>query len=614
MPTLATLSESLSGLWPILLAAFGIGLVIFVHEAGHFVAARLCGVRVDVFSLGFGPRVLAWRRGPTVYQIAALPLGGYVKMAGEESAEAGARPAPDELPSKSVGQRFLIYSGGVLANVLFAMIVFPVLLSIGVPFEAPVLGEPVPGSPAWQAGVEPGTRVLEVNGNDVFGFIHVTNEIALGSPNETVMRVVAPGESEPRTVRLTPVYNEAQGIYWIGQRPAYDAEGRIAVERGSPAARAGLASGDRVLEVVGAPAGIGLEDQLVMPMLAGHEVEVRVARDGAERTVRVAPERSPDGEQQILGVAPVWTRVTALRGSAAASRFGLAVGDRLLEVDGAPLLRGYDLLRALTARPGEPRRARVARDGEVRELEWPALSLEEAVAFEADVALAPDEEAARVVVTAGSAAEEAGLRDGDRIVAIDGQPVVRYASVLEAAQAARDGRTLALTVEGADGENRREISVATRAYRPWSYGFGLEPARYVYRAKSPVEAVRVGVASSWKLIEDSWLTLKRMALGQVSGKNVGGIITIGVVSHSWASEGLSKLFFFLCMLSMNLAFLNVLPIPVLDGGHLFFLLVEKVKGSPVSERVLGYSQMVGIVLILSLMVYVTFNDIRRLFG
>jgi len=105
-----------------------------------------------------------------------------------------------------------------------------------------------------------------------------------------------------------------------------------------------------------------------------------------------------------------------------------------------------------------------------------------------------------------------------------------------------------------------------------------------------------------------------MALGQVSGKNVGGIITIGVVSHSWAAEGLTKLFFFLCMLSMNLAFLNVLPIPVLDGGHLFFLLVEKVKGSPVSERVLGYSQMVGIVLILSLMVYVTFNDIRRLFG
>jgi regulator of sigma E protease len=85
------------------------------------------------------------------------------------------------------------------------------------------------------------------------------------------------------------------------------------------------------------------------------------------------------------------------------------------------------------------------------------------------------------------------------------------------------------------------------------------------------------------------------------------------VSHSWATVGLSKLFFFLCMLSMNLAFLNVLPIPVFDGGHLMFLLIEKIKGSPVSERVLGYSQMVGIVLIVSLMVWVTYSDVMKWF-
>ena len=123
----------------------------------------------------------------------------------------------------------------------------------------------------------------------------------------------------------------------------------------------------------------------------------------------------------------------------------------------------------------------------------------------------------------------------------------------------------------------------------------------------------MGFASSWKFLQESWLMLRRIMTGQVSGDNVGGIITIGVVSHSWAAMGLAKLFFFLCMLSINLAFLNVLPIPVLDGGHLLFLLIEKVKGSPVSERVMGYSQMVGIVLILSLMVYVTFNDVMRWF-
>ena len=111
---------------------------------------------------------------------------------------------------------------------------------------------------------------------------------------------------------------------------------------------------------------------------------------------------------------------------------------------------------------------------------------------------------------------------------------------------------------------------------------------------------------------DAWLTLKRIVRGQVSSKqNLGGIITIGVVSHTAASVGLTYLLFFLCLLSVNLAFLNVLPIPVLDGGHLFFLIIEKIKGSPVSERVLGYSQMVGLVLILSLFVFVTYNDLRN---
>src|SRR5688572_11866115 len=112
--------------------AVGIGLVIFVHELGHFIAARWCGVRVEVFSLGFGPKLFAWRRGATTYQLAMVPLGGYVKMAGEEGAGGGRAPLPDELPAKSVGQRFFIYSGGVLMNVIFALLVFPPLLFFGV--------------------------------------------------------------------------------------------------------------------------------------------------------------------------------------------------------------------------------------------------------------------------------------------------------------------------------------------------------------------------------------------------------------------------------------------------------------------------------------------------
>jgi len=172
-----------------------------------------------------------------------------------------------------------------------------------------------------------------------------------------------------------------------------------------------------------------------------------------------------------------------------------------------------------------------------------------------------------------------------------------------------------LTYERRDAEGvwrAHEIEVSPRAVVVPAYGFDVMAATTIYRTTSIGASIREGVSASWRFLADTWLTLKKMVLGRVSTNNVGGIITIGTISYSWASEGLAKLFFFLCMLSINLAFLNVLPIPVLDGGHLFFCVVEMIKGSPVSERTLGYSQIVGLVVILTLMVYVTYQDVLRI--
>ena len=132
--------EQLTDVFRVLQVLLGIGLVIFVHEAGHFIAARLCRVRVDVFSIGFGPALFRWKRGDTTYQLSALPLGGYVRMAGEDAyLEPDRKAQAGELGSKTVGQRFFIYSGGVLMNLAFGFVVFPVLFLVGVPFT-PVTG------------------------------------------------------------------------------------------------------------------------------------------------------------------------------------------------------------------------------------------------------------------------------------------------------------------------------------------------------------------------------------------------------------------------------------------------------------------------------------------
>jgi len=237
----------------------------------------------------------------------------------------------------------------------------------------------------------------------------------------------------------------------------------------------------------------------------------------------------------------------------------------------------------------------------------------------ADLAVREDLDSTELVVSPGEAAAKAGVRDGDRVVRVDDTPVERWSDVRDLVEkAGKEGRALALQLErpgetpGAPPSQVR-IEVEPEPQSIVTYGFGFMQARYVYRAGSLLEATRVGLYCSWSVVQDAWLILKRIALGQVSGDAVGGPIAIYTISYTLAAEGWAKLFFFLALLSMNLAFLNVLPIPVLDGGHLLFLLIEKLKGSPVSERVLGYSQVVGIALIVSLMVIVTFNDIKRVF-
>jgi regulator of sigma E protease len=599
--------------------ALGIGLVIFVHELGHFLAARACGVRVEVFSLGFGPRLFGWKRGPTTYQLALLPLGGFVRMAGEDRFGSGEGFQPDELGAKSVGQRFLIFSGGVLMNVVFGLIVFPLVLFYGVPFEEPVIGRAIPGGPAWESGLAPGTRVLEVNGQPIVGFHYIANEVALGPPEGAHLLVLDPGAEQPRELVIQPRYDKAVGFNRLEILPAYDASLKLEIAKGSAAERAGLQSGDRLVGVGGALSALPLIEQLDEALSRGGATRLSVQRDGKTLEVEVAPDVHPGKGSGVLGVSPVFRRVQAVRGDGAAREL-LKPGDLLMAAQGEPHSRPRELERALLAESlGDGPaivRLRVQRDGREVELESTrALEAAERAQLIDDAAVDYDVEATVIAVSPSSAAERAGLEDGDRILSVGGRKVERWEEVRTEIKAHRAGAgPLSIEVERIDADGRPQRVALAAELAPAEivdYGLGLRPATYVYRAGSLPEAVRVGFQASWKFVVDAWLTLKRILFGQVSSENIGGIITIAAVSYSWAEEGLAKLFFILCMLSMNLAFINVLPIPVLDGGHLFFLLIEKIKGSPVSERVLSYSQVVGVVLILSLMIYVTYNDLVR---
>tara|TARA_R110002072_G_scaffold100429_3_gene221162 strand:- start:56350 stop:58161 length:1812 start_codon:yes stop_codon:yes gene_type:complete len=597
----------------ILLAILGIGLLIFLHEGGHFLAARLAGVRVEVFSLGFGPRIGGFYWRGTDFRLSAVPFGGYVMVAGQDPSDRR-YPRSECLYSKSVAQRALFWSGGVIMNVLFALIVFPLVFGAGVNFEAPIAGSVPHGTAAWEAGIVPGERIVEVAGKPVYSFQNQMIEVALHG-NRPVQLLVEGSDGEQRAVTAQPHFDKGTGLYSLGLTPAFDAgTAFLEVKEKGPAATAGLKTGDLVLAINGkSPAEPGSIDGL-------GAIKVKVARDDQELDFTLVPEPSLEGVTPMIGVSSLANRVAGIRpGCDLLDRLDLRRGDHVLAIDGRPLLDD-ELDRVLTG--PDVMRWLVLRDGSEVTLQQPATTAERAelvehLALSAELSL-------QVKPSEGGAAILAGVQSGDWFQAINGTVLTDWDHLRTTVQEAGDKplqikllRPDATTVRaGLDQPNGNmvELTIDPKVTPIPDMGWNLEvaPKMIEIRAESFGEAVKLGTVCSLDLIKQMYVTLKRLVTGEVGAKNLGGIIRISQVSYQAAQRGPSWFWYFLALLSVNLAFVNVLPIPVLDGGHLMFLLIEKVKGSPVSTKVFGYSQVIGLVFVLLLVLFVTYNDILRL--
>ncbi len=567
------LQDSVAYLVPMIVL---LGLLIFVHELGHFLVAKYYKVRVEVFSLGFGPKIFKFKRGDTVYAISAIPLGGYVKMFGDDpTADVPDAQKTVSFTHKPVGQRIGIVLAGPLMNFGFAILIFAIVALIGEQTLSPKLGDIDAASDAHAAGFRAGDTVKKIDGEAIDSWDAMTARIEDKGDQVVHFEIERAGEPRPVAVSATPKTVDNKNVLsWnsrVGEITGLDFSSRASivgvVDPESAAGRSGLRSGDIVVSV--------------------DSVAVDKWRELAAETAK----NDDDGELKVSFKRPDFEVATDLSGVEPRTAV-IAVPE------GARALDGEQALAAIG-------------------IEFPETYL---AAFDKK-----------------SPAAKAGLKAGDKITVIDGKPVATFEDIAKIIRAY--GKDAA--PEDGKAEARPLVISAVRDGRPQDFNviphfkermnnMGREEARFEIGIKpmiidapaatfkkstsNPVEAAVRGWNQTVRWTNVTVLSFVRLFQNEVSAKNIGGFISIGTMAKKSWQIGASQFMNVMAIISINLFILNLLPVPVLDGGHLVFFGIEALRGAPLSMRKMEIAQQVGLVLLLGLMVFALFNDIGRLFN
>lgn len=547
----------MSFVWFILL----VGPLIFFHELGHFVAARYFGVGVVRFSIGFGPKIAGFTRGETEYVIGALPLGGFVKMLGMEPGELGELSEGERskaLWAKPIWQRSIITLAGPVANLILPLPIFFAFFAMQDERLPSEVGTVSAGMPAERAGLQPGDDIIAVDGEPVRYFDELRDAIGDAGERPVELTIVRGGEElqatlEPEMTRERDSWTHLR----IVERPLIGIMGStfapiLAVDAGTPAAAAGLRTFDRVAAV------------------NGERVETYFGLDDV-----MARARGP-------------VRLTVLRPEAVGAALGSWAVERPVEIELAP------------ANP----------DG-THAPAWRAASM------------------VLHTVLPGSPAEAAGLAPGDEIVSMDGRDYNLFGS-LRAALVLSPGEEHSIVYRRAGVEHTttlaaREMEVrgrfnedARRAYVGMR-SIGDAPGAYVslppVRVDSLGERLAFGFTQSFEALFGIILGLVvgvwQLISGQVGLSNLGGPLMIADVAAQAANAGPEQFLQMMGLISINLAVLNMIPIPVLDGGNLLLYAIEGIKRSPITLRTRQVVTYAGFAFILVIILLVFKNDIER---
>lgn len=679
----------------VLEAAFGLGAVIFVHELGHFAVAKWCGVKCEKFYLGFdigGLKLARFRWGETEYGIGILPLGGYVKMLGqddnpgrqaaeiERSRQSGAAATSDAASSpaaafdprsylaKSVPQRMAIISAGVIMNVIFAFVVSVIAYSMGVKYHPCVISEIVPGDVAWEAGLRPGDEVVRLDDIQQPRLdMDLVTRVAVANLQKGIdLEVARPGVKEHLTINVKPRKGAVKerptiGVGVIPMGLQLYSEKPLAANSPANTKRRNLLGKDVIVAVNDEPVSTYAEFKAAMARHASESVTLTVQRplDASEELARspgdpLAPEAErtyrefttvkvavPPRPMLHVGISMALGRILAVQADSPAARAGVKKFDRLLTIDGENPGDPMTLSDRLRARQGETVRLELAREGEkepvVIKIKVPPVPTyehfirDESPASVPALGIAIEVENKIASVDPSGPARAAGIRAGQKIVRVsfllpaakqgeakeqdapkpiefqeDGRELLNWASCMIALQDLPRGTRLELEVEGGTKATLSPVKSATW-FNP-DRGLIFDMIRRTRKSTSFSDSLTLGARQTKESVLQVYWFIQKLTTGQISVKTLRGPFTIARAAGESASSGESHLLLFLALLSANLAVVNFLPIPLLDGGHMVFLALEWIRGKPVSEKVVLAFHYLGFCFIIGLMIFVLTMD------
>ncbi len=546
-----------------------ISVLIFIHEAGHFAFAKIFGMKVITFSIGFGPKVLRIRGKETEYCIGILPLGGFVKMLEESKIEKEGKPiAPEDkkrtFEAQALYKRVLIVLAGPAMNVVFPIALYTTTFLDDREVLPPVVGTVASSMPA-EGKLLPGDTILAIDGSTITSFPEFQRAVAPSTGKSLKLTVQRDGRTVdldivPADEALVRELDVIEHIGRIGVQATFP-EPAIGVARpDTPAYRAGLRTFDRIVLVNGRKVDRFFD---FVGLLAQNKGE----------TVMLTYLRPVPVDSALYGIAVMETGVAQLTPIRAAEL--------------SPTADYTDRVSDVLARTG----------------------IESSDMF---VAFVPE----------GSSEHMAGLRRGDRITLLDGAPQKQWAAMnKELTKSPSRIRRLEWTRNGEPMAGTFQLR-----HEQWDDEFGQHWDRYVFRTShwlpsaenktvpNPKRlrwAIEGGFTETWRVMKFVAIGFLRLAQGRISLSSVSGPITIYDIAGEAGARGTTTFVRVMALISVNLGLVNLLPIPVLDGGHLFFLLAEALRRRPVTRRTREVASLVGMTVLFALMLLAFKNDVER---